>query len=79
MSTTSPIMPTSNDCAPMIIMDHVYDGLYKALTSGHRYVMFEKVMVVLQDGAMLGIIGGQRRPLCQYSEFMAKPRAPCAL
>ena len=71
MSTTSHIMSTSNDCAPMIVMDHVYDGLYKDLTSGHCYAMFEKVMVVLQDGAMLGITGGQRRPLCKYSEFMA--------
>ena len=63
----------------MIIMGHAYDGLYKVLGSGPRYVMFEKVMVALQDGAMLGIIGGQRRPLCKYSEFMTKPRAPCVL
>ena len=65
----------------MTVMDNVYDGLYKALTSCHRYAMFEKVMVVLQDGAMLGIIGGQRRPLCKHSEFMANktPLAPYAL
>ena len=59
--------------APIAIEDHVYDHIYTNLTQGHRYVMFQKhVMMVLRDGAMIGIIQGMQRPVVKISTLMAE-------
>ena len=59
--------------APIVIMDHVYDHIYTNLTQGHRYVMFQKhVMMVLRDGAMLGIFHGIQRPVVKISTLMVE-------
>ena len=54
---------------PTIVMDNAYDRIHENLPHGHRFVMFKKAMYVLQGGAMLGIICGQRRPVCKASTF----------
>ena len=59
--------------APIAIEDHVYDHIYTNLTQGHRYVMFQKhVMMVLRDGAMIGIIQGMQRPVVKLSTLLAE-------
>ena len=66
-------MPSSfahlgEDCGHIVLVDDVYHRIYDKLTHGHRFVALEnKLMVVLEDGAMLGIMNGKRRPVCKHS------------
>ena len=53
-------------------MDHVYDHMYTNLTQGRRYGIWEKhLMVVLKDGALLGLICGMQRPIIKFNALMA--------
>ena len=59
-------MNVINIHAPIVIGDYVYDLIHTHL-QGNPYMMFQNVMMVLRDGALIGIIHGMQRPVVKTS------------